>query len=70
LRRRAGTLLLATTGVSGDSAGEVHGRWHSAWVPDREVVRAALHSIVRAPGFDFRCVAGSATPCPDSRGSG
>ena len=60
LREWPGALLLATARISRDSAGEVHRRRHSPRVRDREILRSALHRLLRASGIDLRFLARSA----------
>ena len=60
LRGRAGALLLAAARLSGSSARAIHGCRYPPRIPHREVLRAALHGVVRASGFGGRWVEGSA----------
>src|SRR5882762_3289999 len=54
LRRRAGALVLATAGVSGDSAYAVHAGDAPPRVLYQEVLRGAVHGFVRAAGGHSR----------------
>ena len=60
LRRRAGALLLAAARLSRSAAGNLHPRRHAPRISHRKRLRAALHGLVRAPGFDLRWLARAA----------
>ena len=53
LRRRTGSLLLAAARISGSAAGDLHSRRPAPRISDREILRAALHGVVRASGFNL-----------------
>src|SRR4029077_15244918 len=50
MRRRAGALVLAAAGVSGDSAGGLHAGDAAPGIFHGEVLRGAVHGFVRAAG--------------------
>jgi len=66
LRRRAGALVLATAGVSGDSAYAVHAGDAPPRVLYQEVLRGAVHGFVRAAGWAFSITGRSAKPPADA----
>src|SRR5690242_2793551 len=61
LRKRPGPLLLTAARLSCKAARTLHCRRYSAGISDREIVRATLHRVMRAPGFLSRHVAGATT---------
>ena len=60
LRRRTGALLLAAARISRRPARDLHSRRSPPRISHREILRSALHGVVRAPGLDLRFVARSA----------